>query len=421
MKATVPKHNEPPPSKSKQDELTPGPELSATPATGVAGPDVQSVPDVAPSKPLVPSSESVVKAPAPAPAPVPVTPKSAPRTTQDLTSAGWVALPGIGKLNLGREEDVDSVDGDVPGSGSGATTGRAPRTHSSDDVRFEEGSPQPLASVAAAPEAGERTTTGSAPGVGRARNAGSPRVQSNLHVVERNENFWSISQLYYYSGRYYRALWKANEARCPNIKGLHINDVIMIPAVEDLDPEYIDPPGAQARLARGTRKDDATDLAESASPTPRAATNRSSAAGIPVRRPLRNDAELDLPVSDTVSSSRNRTGRRASQSHVADHDDNDNDNDEPEIRVAARPRRTDSASDSASTSTSASASARSRRSVYKVRRYDTLRSIARDALGDSHRADEILDLNRDLIKDPSQLVVGQLLELPADAKTTSRR
>jgi LysM domain len=227
-------------------------------------------------------------------------------------------------------------------------------------------------------------------------------------VVERNENFWTISQLYYYSGRYYRALWKANEARCPDIKRLRVNDVIVIPAVEDLDPEYILPPGAQARLARGTRKDDATDLAESASPSSPAATNRSSAAGIPVRRSLRNDPELDLPGADPASS-RNRLGRRAAQSHVADDHDNNN---EPEVRVAARPRRADSASASASTSASGSA----RRRVYKVRRYDTLRSIARDALGDSHRADEILDLNRDLIKDPSQLVVGQLLELPADAK-----
>jgi nucleoid-associated protein YgaU len=313
-----------------------------------------------------------------------------------------VPLPSIGKLDLGRENDVDSADGNVLGSGSGIiATGRAPRTHSSDDVRFEEGSSptQPVASVAVAQEADERTTRGSAPDVGPARNSGSPRVQSNLHVVERGENFWTISQQYYYSGRYYRALWKANETKCPNIKGLRVNDVIVIPAVEDLDPEYVDPPGAQARLARGTRKDDATDLAESASPSPRAATNRSSAAGIPLRQSPRNDAELELPVADTASS-RNRIGRRARQSHLADVNDIDN-TDEPEVRVAARPRRTDSAS--------------GRRRHYKVRRYDTLRSIARDALGDSHRADEILDLNRDLIKDPSQLVVGQLLELPADA------
>ncbi len=62
-----------------------------------------------------------------------------------------------------------------------------------------------------------------------------------------------------------------------------------------------------------------------------------------------------------------------------------------------------------------------RRPVYKVRLYDTLRSIARDKLGDSRRSTEILDLNRDLIDDPSQLIVGQVLELPEDARTSLRR
>jgi nucleoid-associated protein YgaU len=42
-------------------------------------------------------------------------------------------------------------------------------------------------------------------------------------------------------------------------------------------------------------------------------------------------------------------------------------------------------------------------------------------LGDSRRSTEILDLNRDLIDDPSQLIVGQVLELPEDARTSLRR
>jgi nucleoid-associated protein YgaU len=50
-----------------------------------------------------------------------------------------------------------------------------------------------------------------------------------------------------------------------------------------------------------------------------------------------------------------------------------------------------------------------------------LRSIARDTLGDARRADEILELNRGAIDDPAQLVVGQVLELPEDARTGIRR
>jgi nucleoid-associated protein YgaU len=55
--------------------------------------------------------------------------------------------------------------------------------------------------------------------------------------------------------------------------------------------------------------------------------------------------------------------------------------------------------------------------MYKVRRYDTLRSIARDVLGDPRRAEELYELNRDVITDPTRLVAGQLLELPEDADT----
>ena len=53
---------------------------------------------------------------------------------------------------------------------------------------------------------------------------------------------------------------------------------------------------------------------------------------------------------------------------------------------------------------------RPRRPLYRIRPHDTLRSIARDTLGESRRADDILDLNRDLIKDPNALTPGQTIE-----------
>jgi nucleoid-associated protein YgaU len=404
LPATVPKHDEPTPA--------------AEAATSVAGANLPSAPEVLPTKAPV-ANETVVKAPVavpppvatpvaaavavPVPVPVPVPAKEGPRTTEALKSAGWVELPSIGKLSLGREQDVDSVDGDAPATGSGAGSGseQARRARSRDVVSFGEESSQPqpqaLASGAAAQPGGERTTAGSASGAGRARNSGSSRVEPNVHVVEKGENFWSISRFYYSSARYYRALWKANADKYPDISVLHVNDEIIIPAVEDLDPAYIDAPGL---AKRGSRKDDAADLAAESLSSP-----RSPAAGKPTSRPLRNVSALDLPVSDTASS-QNKVGRRTSLARVAD-EENDNSIDEPEIRQVARPRRTDPAP--------------SRRPVYKVHRNDSLRSIARDVLGDYHRADELYELNRDVIKDPSQLVVGQLLELPDDAKTTSRR
>ena len=53
--------------------------------------------------------------------------------------------------------------------------------------------------------------------------------------------------------------------------------------------------------------------------------------------------------------------------------------------------------------------------TYRVRPHDTLRSIARDTLGESRRYREILELNRDLIDDPAHLTPGQVLTLPEDA------
>ena len=103
------------------------------------------------------------------------------------------------------------------------------------------------------------------------------------------------------------------------------------------------------------------------------------------------------------NSAPDRTGRRVDRP-LGDDDDA---NDELETRTAARPRAT--------------AAASRRRPVYKIRPYETLRSIARDMLGDSHRSSEILDLNRDLIDDPAHLIVGQVIELPDDARTSVRR
>ena len=68
----------------------------------------------------------------------------------------------------------------------------------------------------------------------------------------------------------------------------------------------------------------------------------------------------------------------------------------------------------------ASASDRPRLPRYKIRPQETLRSIARDTLGDSRRAGEILELNREVIDDPNYLTPGQEIELPEDARLARR-
>ncbi len=354
-----------------------------------------------------------------------IEPDARPRAIQELASAGWVSVPNSGK-NLFEDATHADAPRDDSSSGVGAESAatRDVRAHAAKDVTFEleptrargtleldQNGRQSVLGSGAAPEARSRSAVG--------------RVEPNAHVVEPLENFWTISRLYYSSGRYYRALWKANADKFPEIDGLKVNDVIIIPAVEDLDPAYIDPPRARApaslgtasksgRRSRGSTRDNADGLAESSESSPAATrgepistarTNRGSGNAVPVRRSSGTDPDLDLPAADAVSrrdTAPDRTGRRIDRPLGEDEA-----NDEPQIRTAARPRAT--------------AAASRRRPVYKIRQYDTLRSIARDMLGDSHRSSEILDLNRDLIDDPAHLIVGQVIELPDDARTSVRR
>jgi len=351
-----------------------------------------------------------------------------PRKLQDLASAGWVSIPNTGRVPVDGEESIDSRSGDADlGLGSESTVARDLRAHAAKNVTFEPESALPRIRPRGAndqAQTGERSVaTSGSQQVPRA-GSDSSRVESVPHLVERGENFWTISRLYYNSGRYHRALWKANSGKYPEINVLHVGDTIMIPPFEDLDQSYFLPSRAQTPSAyegaersldgraNGNRQDDATDLAEPSvsrssrrEPTSTARANRTSgsADGVASLRSLRTDSELDLPVTDGTSRGErapDRTGRPADRAVI----DDEQNNDEPETRTAARPRRSDTASPS--------------QPVYKVRPYDTLRSIARDTLGDSRRASEILELNRRRIDDPTHLIVGQILELPVDARTT---
>jgi nucleoid-associated protein YgaU len=199
-------------------------------------------------------------------------------------------------------------------------------------------------------------------------------VEATEHLVERGENYWTISRQYYGSGRYHRALWKANEAKYPDITVLHVGDVIVVPAVEDLDPDQILPSSTKPR----------SDSLAAAAPS------RSSGGQSRASEQARSEQQ---PYD---AQSRSTSGAL------------DSDVDETESRTSARPRAGGSAPAPG-------------RPVYRVRPYDTLRSIARDTLRSSRRADEILELNRGLIDNPNQLVVGQVLELPDDARTNLRR
>ena len=120
-------------------------------------------------------------------------------------------------------------------SGGRRIVGSDPVASSSDD------SPAPPR-IADGPRAGEEL-------------ASADQVEPVLHRVRPGENFWTISKLYYRSGRYFKALHAANERQVPNIRELYVGTVLRIPPPEALDRSLVDPP------ARGKSDDPAATTA----------------------------------------------------------------------------------------------------------------------------------------------------------------
>jgi nucleoid-associated protein YgaU len=188
--------------------------------------------------------------------------------------------------------------------------------------------------------------------------ASADQLEPVLHRVMPGENFWSISKLYYRSGRFYRALHAANQRQVPNIRELYVGTVLRIPPPEALDRSLIDPP------TRPTSRTDAQTA-----PTSTSTASRNSNRAEPVE-----EADLALPVRPRISRP------------------------EPDAEPSREPRRP----------------------TYTVKPFETLRSIARDTLNDPKRDREIYNLNRDVLDDPSNLPAGTILTLPEDARVITR-
>jgi nucleoid-associated protein YgaU len=236
------------------------------------------------------------------------------------------------------------------------------------------------------------------------------------HVVKRGENFWTISRQYFATGSYWIALWKSNSEKYPEIDKLRVGDVIMVPPVEALDLTATDPrqtrrgPAEMATPSASNSKShaDRTGFTES---VPNSSSRRDAVSIDKISRssysdddPVQNNSEdlvtdVDQAEFDTLDPRHQLSARDANRRPMTVGDSND---DEPETQFKVRPRPLGPPV--------------TKRPVYKIRRFDTVRSIARDMLGSQRRAQEIIDLNRDVIDDPAHLVVGQLIELPEDAR-----
>ena len=200
------------------------------------------------------------------------------------------------------------------------------------------------------------------------------QVEPVPHVVQRGENFWTISRLYYGSGRYYLALWQANRRLVlDDPKKLRVGMTIRIPPPEALDRSLIKPPAP------------APTRSPSSSPTaPLRKTSRAISSDEPADPPTRrtSEVELALPVSDPLSQR---------DTPAADEPD-------PAPNRATR------------------LAYRNTRSIL-TRRYAASPATPCATAGG---ASEILELNQDVIDDPNHLTPGQIIVLPEDARVRRR-
>lgn len=209
------------------------------------------------------------------------------------------------------------------------------------------------------------------------------------HVVQRGENFWTISKSYYGDGRYYQALWAANSEQVPRADALVVGASIWVPPVELLDRRLI-PLSAGARASSRT-----------ASTEPEAAPKGSATRIAP---PLR------VPPPESPSTKL-----------VSSRPEPQPDPDFPDFAEEERPKRAEKPEANPFDEEMRDPAPAKKAEDYRVRQYETLRSIARDVLGDSSRDRELYELNKDRIDDPYRLEPGTILRLPNGTEPPRRR
>ncbi len=348
-----------PPTAEKIDPAPPNPAAGDRRSTNVG---VNDPPRSRPSEPAPDFNRAEALNHEPARTP-PVQSGDAP----SMNSGDWIPIPNA----TNRRDSLATNGGEFGSSGSNTSASSA---SSSNSIESSPSSP-PAAMI-------DPRMTNQPNGAASANESTVESIDYNgesrepiRHVVEKGENFWTISRLYYDSGRYYKALWAANRDRVSAIDQLYVGTTLRIPPPEALDPKLIEPPAGLAPL------------------------------------PERSDRTAG---TKKVGSTRNASARvgsidRSGSYRSDDQDEpNERSGDATEIRsTVRRPKRRVSFEDMPEGPIT---------QKYVVKRYDTIRSIARDMLGDSGRAKEIIDMNKNLIDDPYDLPVGEVILLPEDAR-----
>jgi hypothetical protein len=207
--------------------------------------------------------------------------------------------------------------------------------------------------------AGETARSGPV-GLARLR-PGAVAAGPRRHTVSPGESFDSIAAIYYGSARYEDALWQYNRGRFPRPEWLAAGDVLVVPPVRELGT-----PAGHIGFARSTALNGGAVQAHA------------------------GDARLELP-----GSSESRAGSLDPDLVRAGNLNPDGTARSMRTAVDLEPRR--------------------ELAIHVVQRYETVRSIARDRLGDARRAGEIIELNAGRVGESTKLTPGQRLLLPEDA------
>ena len=351
--ATAPLPAMPPPVAVPPSEPAPATEPTIMPMTEPVTPSPQPAPQPRPQPQPQPRPQPEPADLPPAPVELPPTSPFRPTTPRPAESPSLEQIPAsAAAVAEGDSEPAASSRGE--GWVVIPSAGKRPGAGASDDPGIGSG-------VGDDNLLGTRPKVADGPPIRDDLGAGAGQVGPVLHTVQPGENFWTISKQYYNSPRYYQALHQANAGQVPDIRKLYVGTVIRVPPPETLDRSLVTPPliGAAVDGPAISRASTAeTDGNDSIDPgtTPETAP---------------------MPGRSTRPGLRNARSALSARSEPAE-----------------APRRP----------------------TYRVKPNDTLRSIARDTLRDSHRATEIYNLNRDSLADPRALPApGTTLTLPTDA------
>jgi type IV pilus secretin PilQ/predicted competence protein len=262
------------------------------------------------------------------------------------------------------------------------------------------------------------STAPSAPGQG-----GTTR-----HTVTAGETFELIAQSEYGTVGYGRPLWWYNRARIAWPQGLKPGDIVVVPPVELLRSPPTEQSGAPEPAASATPRHAQAEVQPpaggwvAAQPATTGETPKPRASWVARSTNSAKQTPATAQLQDTRA-----TAGRDRPAGIAEREKSESEqlptfqptaSASPNERANRRPRtdldvvRTRSSQPS---TTSRTRSRQRKAPVHVVREYETLRSIARDRLGNSRRADEIAELNQDRLTEGEPLTPGQVLILPSNA------